>query len=153
MGGGLRAGERQIKVDNCMYVSSQHVGYVGTNCPSLINLDLTSNKLSGSLPPLHGAGDLHIVQLSNNSMVGPIPNNFGEGKLITTINLAYNKLTGTLPTSLALGLQYLAFLSLRNNAFTVSQRNEKSTNRQVSELWRWFTWFTCFNKTPQCMST
>ena len=60
-------------------------------CKSLISLDLANNYLSGSLPTLDGDGDMHIIQMDNNSFTGRIPTTFGRGKFLTSINLAYNK--------------------------------------------------------------
>ena len=49
-----------------------------------------NNDLYGSLPDFVGYGNLHVLQLSNNSFAGSFPANFGSGKFLTTVNLAYN---------------------------------------------------------------
>jgi hypothetical protein len=54
-------------------------------------LAMQNNNISGTLPSLSGFGDLHILQLGNNNITGTIPHNFGEGKFITSLNLAFNK--------------------------------------------------------------
>jgi hypothetical protein len=33
----------------------------------------------------------HIIQLSNNSLTGTIPETLAAGKYLTTVNLAYNR--------------------------------------------------------------
>ena len=72
------------------YLSSLMCSHA-VDCLNLINLDLTNNNLNGSLPPLNGYGYLHIVQLSNNGFSGQVPDEFGRGRFLTTVNLAFNK--------------------------------------------------------------
>ncbi|CAL9171757.1 unnamed protein product, partial [Musa hybrid cultivar] len=59
----------------------------------LWNLNLSSNNLNGSLQ----SAPMIIMDLSNNSFVGPIPMNFSKG--LWNLNLSSNNLNGPLPSA------------------------------------------------------
>ncbi|GAX84414.1 hypothetical protein CEUSTIGMA_g11835.t1 [Chlamydomonas eustigma] len=88
-----------------------------TGCRLLISVQSQNNKIKGTLPNLTGYGALHILQMANNLITGSIPPGFGKGKFITSLNLASNRLNGTIPADFSLNLQYLNQLSLTNNYF------------------------------------
>ena len=61
-------------------------------------IDLSSNKLSGSLPPILGTSSkLSTVDLSLNGLSGPIPGSLVNFPSLTRLNLSGNQLTGPLP--------------------------------------------------------
>ncbi|KAL0721079.1 hypothetical protein Bca4012_035678 [Brassica carinata] len=112
---------------------------------SLVFLDLSSNKIAGTLPESLGAlRNLQTVDLSSNNFQGPFPlwttnatelrlyeNNF-SGPLPVNINilmprmeklyLFHNSFTGEIPSSLC-EVSGLQILSLRNNRFSGSFPN------------------------------
>jgi len=81
-------------------------------------LGLAGNKLSGDIPNntfgyLEG---LINLDLSNNSLTGPIPSEFGNLKHLYELNLSMNKLSGEIPKDLAFCLD-LTELVLGRNIF------------------------------------
>ncbi|KAJ3678203.1 hypothetical protein LUZ60_002006 [Juncus effusus] len=72
------------------------------NLSNLGVLDLSYNKLSGSIPK-----ELVLISslsqslaLSNNFLYGPIPSQIGSFKNLGILNMAYNNLTGEIPTTI-----------------------------------------------------
>ncbi|CAK9861486.1 unnamed protein product, partial [Sphagnum jensenii] len=125
-------------------VSSNNIGGVLPNQlpPSIQNLILARNRLTGSLPyslgQLPGLTILDISQnaisngildifsplvslttldLSYNTLTGPLPNSLGALTALMVLNLQNNQLNGSLPLSL-LNLTNLQTLNIQNNQFT-----------------------------------
>ncbi|KAG9441223.1 hypothetical protein H6P81_017077 [Aristolochia fimbriata] len=110
---------------------------------NLQKLDLSSNHFHGNIPDCWGKGgrNLYFIDLSNNNLLGDFPrslgdlpclaflhmrNNFLSGEISTktknmnnlvVLDLAYNRLSGVLPTWGTIGEQLLnlRILSLRSN--------------------------------------
>ncbi|KAJ1383135.1 Leucine-rich repeat [Sesbania bispinosa] len=75
---------------------------------SLFHLDLSHNKLSGSLPQ-------RTVDLSANNLSGEIPSELFEQLIqVQTLNLSYNHFMGTIPKTIG-GMKNLESLDLSNN--------------------------------------
>ncbi|XP_031485100.1 putative leucine-rich repeat receptor-like serine/threonine-protein kinase At2g04300 [Nymphaea colorata] len=68
--------------------------------PRVIELHLNSSGLEGALPDFSGLTALEIIDLSNNSLSGQIPEFLGLLPYLEELNLAYNDFTGPLPASL-----------------------------------------------------
>ncbi|PRQ24408.1 putative receptor protein-tyrosine kinase RLK-Pelle-LRR-XI-1 family [Rosa chinensis] len=97
----------------------------------LKNLDLSYNRLSGSIPSdLLSPLDLTTVDLSNNLLQGSIPTALSQGLLngsippelgscsnLTLLNLAENRLSGALPVELG-NLSNLQVLKLQSNSLS-----------------------------------
>ena len=87
--------------------------------PNLIHLDLSSNKVQGQLPQdIFELSQLQIVDLSDNSLIGPLP--VGSGGIETKLKflaLHHNNLSGTIADTLGTTLSSLQHLDLSNNAF------------------------------------
>ncbi|MEM8906824.1 MAG: gliding motility-associated C-terminal domain-containing protein [Bacteroidota bacterium] len=64
--------------------------------PSLRNLLLASNQLTGSIPDFSGMPFLRVLQLSCNKFNGVIPN-FSKVPNLKAVELDYNQLQGTVP--------------------------------------------------------
>jgi hypothetical protein len=71
--------------------------------PSLQTVYLASNPLGGVLPSFAGAvaSPLTHLDLSNCSLVGPIPPSLSVARRLQMLALAFNRLTGPVPDSLA----------------------------------------------------
>ncbi|KAL3652895.1 hypothetical protein CASFOL_002576 [Castilleja foliolosa] len=81
----------------------------------LVNLDLSSNRLSGKIPlDLTKLIGLKGLSLSHNHLGGTIPVNIGDMKSLESLDLSSNNLHGTIPQSLS-KLTYLSHLNLSNN--------------------------------------
>ncbi|KAM1122925.1 hypothetical protein FF1_004372 [Malus domestica] len=82
---------------------------------NLYFMDLSRNQFEGPLP--HLSSDATHLYLQSNSFSGPIPSNFGQlMPKLQVLNLAENRLNGTIPSSLC-DMQNLIILSLRSNQF------------------------------------
>nr|CAD1824177.1 unnamed protein product [Ananas comosus var. bracteatus] len=79
-------------------------------------MDLSSNQLEGPLPQL--PANLSLLMISENSLSGPLPTNFGAPYL-EALALSNNRISGTIhPSSLCQSLEYLQFVDLSNNLLT-----------------------------------
>ncbi|KAI7755550.1 hypothetical protein M8C21_014091 [Ambrosia artemisiifolia] len=83
------------------------------NSTSLITLNLSSNELSGSLPP--SVGNCQIVDLSNNLLADDISVMENWESPLQVLDLSSNKLTGNFP-NLTSGFNGLVSLNLGNNS-------------------------------------
>ncbi|KAM3362053.1 receptor kinase-like protein Xa21 [Capsicum galapagoense] len=81
---------------------------------SLRNLYLKSNRFTNIPLSLWSLKDLLELDLSNNSLVGSLPPDFGNLNAITSIDLSRNHLSGSIPSTVG-DLQQLLFLSLAYN--------------------------------------
>ncbi|KAD3066688.1 hypothetical protein E3N88_34568 [Mikania micrantha] len=85
---------------------------------SLQLLDLSSNKMSGTLPPCLGNLNNSLVglDLKQNNFHGPMMSICSHGSLLKKIDLSENRFTGQVSKSLA-NCTNLEFLSLADNSF------------------------------------
>nr|KAJ0225898.1 hypothetical protein LSAT_V11C100041920 [Lactuca sativa] len=71
-----------------------------SSMPNLERLWLTNNKLVGRLPEWVGQlGNLEELELDYNQLHGPIPTSLGRLQRLTSLGLGGNKFNGTLPES------------------------------------------------------
>ncbi|KAJ9678941.1 hypothetical protein PVL29_020986 [Vitis rotundifolia] len=81
-------------------------------------LDLSNNKLSGSISLLCTIGDpLLLLDLSNNSLSGGLPNCWAQWESLVVLNLENNRFSGQIPNSFG-SLRSIQTLHLRNNNLT-----------------------------------
>ncbi|XP_047964810.1 probable LRR receptor-like serine/threonine-protein kinase At5g59680 [Salvia hispanica] len=69
--------------------------------PRVTTLSLVGYGLSGSLPDFSSMDALRKIDLSNNSLQGPIPEFLGTLPNLEILNLANNMFTGAIPRSLS----------------------------------------------------
>lgn len=82
---------------------------------SMIFLDLSHNRLSGSIPKEIGSMYyLYILNLGHNNLSGAIPAELGKSMSLNILDLSSNSLDGTIPPSLT-GLSMLMEIDLSNN--------------------------------------
>ncbi|CAL9088930.1 unnamed protein product [Musa acuminata var. zebrina] len=77
----------------------------------LWSLNLSSNNLNGPLPT---APPQQVIDLSNNSFVGPIPLSFANASGLEILHLSHNNINGSF-SPLFCNLNYLKILDLSNN--------------------------------------
>ncbi|XP_059074967.1 probable LRR receptor-like serine/threonine-protein kinase At4g36180 [Cryptomeria japonica] len=83
--------------------------------PYMDILDLSSNKLSGSLPPsLANCSSLGVLNITNNDFDGEIPQDIGNITSLGVLHMNDNKQRGSLPSSLRYYIS-LKILDLGNN--------------------------------------
>ncbi|CAO2151489.1 unnamed protein product [Urochloa humidicola] len=80
---------------------------------SLSYLDISENSLSGPLPPYIGAGHLENLNLASNRISGPIPKSICKMNSMSWLNLANNYVDGEFPLCFKPG--GFRVLILRNN--------------------------------------
>ena len=86
------------------------------NLVHLKRLTLSGNQLSGSIPTSFGENlsDILILDLSRNSLQGPLPPSLGALTSLLKLDISNNLLNGTLPKELG-DMKSLTLLDLRNN--------------------------------------
>ena len=67
--------------------------------PNLITIDISNNKLNGSIPSLVGLQYLQTLNLENNKLSGPIPD-LSSLVSLTSLNLRNNLLSGSIPKTI-----------------------------------------------------
>ncbi|PHT82841.1 hypothetical protein T459_11284 [Capsicum annuum] len=90
------------------------------NISGLREIDLSSNNLSGSLPPNIGSILPNIERLllgELTNLVGTIPHSISNCSKLTILGLSGNKLSGLIPNSLGY-LTHLQYLDLERNNLT-----------------------------------
>ncbi|KDO37775.1 hypothetical protein CISIN_1g042065mg, partial [Citrus sinensis] len=86
------------------------------NCSSMTGLDLSSNKLYGSLPDDISklVGFLTGLDLSSNNFSGSIPTNLANCSYLNSLKLDHNRFSGQIPPQLG-QLGRLKSFSVANN--------------------------------------
>ncbi|KAF5794218.1 putative non-specific serine/threonine protein kinase [Helianthus annuus] len=88
--------------------------YTTTN-DLVVNMDLSSNKLTGEIPQEVTALAMLIgLNLSHNHLSGIIPNSIGNMKALNSLDFSDNQLTGAIPSSMA-DLNFLSWMNLSYN--------------------------------------
>ncbi|GLT27846.1 hypothetical protein SLA2020_028170 [Shorea laevis] len=86
---------------------------------SLQTLNLSQNSLSGPIPTSFVLNSIRFLDLSGNSLSGPIPNDLFRNCSLNYLSLSRNSLQGSLPTTLT-RCSSLNTLKLSNNHFSGS---------------------------------
>ncbi|XP_054816980.1 probable LRR receptor-like serine/threonine-protein kinase IRK [Prosopis cineraria] len=87
------------------------------NLKFVINMDLSNNNLVGFIPEvLTSLTGLDSLNLSHNSLSGEIPSKIGKMKFLESLDLSWNQLEGPLSSSMS-SLTSLSHLNLSYNNF------------------------------------
>ena len=87
--------------------------YMGPVLDRISVLDLSSNRLTGEIPPELGQlSSIHALNLSYNQLIGSIPRTFSNMTQIESLDLSHNNLSGKIPST----LMFLNFLEIFNVA-------------------------------------
>ncbi|RZC94387.1 hypothetical protein C5167_026118 [Papaver somniferum] len=88
---------RDLVLRNCL-ISGSIPQYIGQEMTSLDNMDLSFNRLDGTIPDnLQQLEKLRFVYLTNNSLTGPIPSWIVNTK--RNFDISYNNFTGSAQSS------------------------------------------------------
>lgn len=88
---------------------------LGSRLPSLVNLFLDSNRISGEIPvSLSNASKLNIFFLTENDLQGNIPSEFGKLQKLNWFEFEYNRISGNFPSSI-FNISALEILKTRHN--------------------------------------
>jgi len=91
----------------------------GFSSPVLKFVDLSNNRLSGSIPEIIFESDaLEVVYLSNNTITGTIPENVLNATLLRDLWIDGNLLTGTIPNPEEDNLPSMSELLLDSNSLS-----------------------------------
>ncbi|KAK7279952.1 hypothetical protein RJT34_25014 [Clitoria ternatea] len=81
----------------------------------VVIMDLSENNLVGSIPNgITRLTGLHGLNLSNNHLIGKIPKMIGDMISLESLDMSHNQLSGTIPKSMS-GLTSLSHLNLSHN--------------------------------------
>ncbi|XP_022637442.1 DNA damage-repair/toleration protein DRT100-like [Vigna radiata var. radiata] len=104
--------------DSLELVTKGQVLQYDRNLHFMTLIDMSSNNLSGTIPPqLFSLIGLHSLNLSNNKLEGEIPNEIGNMKNLESLDFSTNQLGGEIPESLS-RLSFLGYLNLSFNNLT-----------------------------------
>ncbi|XP_028758690.1 receptor-like protein EIX2 [Neltuma alba] len=88
------------------------------NLKFVVNLDLSNNSLSGSVPEvLTSLIQLVSLNLSHNHLSGEIPSKIGKLRQLESLDLSWNQLAGPFPSSMP-SLTSLNHLNMSHNNFS-----------------------------------
>ncbi|XP_048235727.1 LRR receptor-like serine/threonine-protein kinase FLS2 [Ricinus communis] len=103
----------------------------------LVNIDainLSGNSFTGHIPEQAGLGSVRYISLSSNNLVGHIPDSFCYQKnALMVLDLSNNSLSGPLPGNLGKCI-YLSVLNLAHNNFSNSVPEVLENARNLSYL-------------------
>lgn len=117
------SGSLPSSIGNCRVVDlsrnllSDDIGGIENWGANLEILDLSSNKLTGSVPNLFESHGLTRLSIGNNSLSGKVPPLLGTFSKLATLDLSSNKLDGPIPSSFFTSTA-LANLNLSRNFLT-----------------------------------
>mmetsp|Transcript_6574 Transcript_6574/g.11795 ORF Transcript_6574/g.11795 Transcript_6574/m.11795 type:complete len:369 (-) Transcript_6574:29-1135(-) len=80
--------------------------------PSLLTLDLSKNKLTGTIPlSIHSSSSLGHVYLGHNILTGTFPTTLASLTNLKNLHISENHFTGTIPTAMASLTNLSAYIS------------------------------------------
>ncbi|KAL2610897.1 hypothetical protein R1flu_022589 [Riccia fluitans] len=102
-------------------------------------INVSNNQIVGSIPEVFGnVSGLNVLDMSRNKLYGSIPRGFGSQDFISRNNLnildlSFNALTGTIPEGIFDGV-FFNTLNVRNNKLTGSLPERNGSNAFLREV-------------------
>ncbi|XP_040987488.1 receptor like protein 21-like isoform X11 [Juglans microcarpa x Juglans regia] len=104
-----------VEVEIEFVTKYRHSSYKGSILGYMSGLDLSCNKLTGSIPSELGQiSSLHALNLSYNQLTSTIPESFSKLTPLESLDLSHNSLSGEIPSTL-IDLTFLEVFSVANN--------------------------------------
>ncbi|XP_027172714.1 receptor-like protein 7 [Coffea eugenioides] len=104
-----------LDLSNNMIRSKIPSWFMSKTLDQLFYLSLSHNFLTGTIDPLPVTPDLYSLDVSSNSLQGPILPSICNSSLLSILDLSNNNLSGPIPRCLGNSSQYLDTMDLRNN--------------------------------------
>ncbi|XP_065620804.1 receptor-like protein EIX1 isoform X2 [Quercus suber] len=126
--------------ENLMLIPKGHELQYEDNLKFVRIIDLSSNKLSGSIPvEISVLSELRFLNLSRNHLMGNIPENIGIMKELESIDLSRNHLSDTLAilNCVVLLFQMDAHHQLENLIIEHQLAKKKKTLKVLASIWVW----------------
>ena len=103
--------------------------------PHMLDIDLSKNLFSGTLPELWGTemSSIREIRVFENALTGTLPTTMGLLSNLTLFSTYSNQLTGTVPTELGL-LRSLQVVDIRMNSLTGSVNETLCSSTLAPEL-------------------
>ena len=104
--------------------------------PALEFAYLEDNNFSGTLPNLNSGANsaLKILDLSSNRLTGSLPDDIFQLNRLEILDLHSNRLTSSIPDNIPQDNFHLKFLALQNNALNGSIPSEIANLKKLSHL-------------------
>ncbi|CAK7349329.1 unnamed protein product [Dovyalis caffra] len=117
------------------YILLEAVPAFIAECPNLIFLDLSDNLITGQIPMplLSRLKRVEFLNLTKNSVEGPLPTDIGNFRNLRHLRLGMNKLNGTIPFEIGL-LSNLEVLELHENGFDGPMPSSVGNLRKLRNL-------------------
>jgi len=95
---------------------------LSTNLPNLVQIDLSVNKLRGSIPLMkESSSSMEIMNFAHNQFEGTLPVALGKDmERLKILDVKYNRIKGIIPPELGTYASGLVELDLSNNLFSGS---------------------------------
>ncbi|KAL4292861.1 hypothetical protein AHAS_Ahas18G0070400 [Arachis hypogaea] len=101
-------------------IKERELDYIDMTLFCVVNLDLSNNFLSGSIPTgISFLSKLVGLNFSYNNLSGKIPERIGDMRSLESIDLSHNHLSGAIPRSM-IDLNFLSHLNLSYNNLSES---------------------------------
>ncbi|KAK4377275.1 hypothetical protein RND71_003571 [Anisodus tanguticus] len=112
-----------------------HLQFVTTENDRLYSLDLSDNRLNGSIPTIVGDYmNMFLLNLSNKKFGQNIPKEIGRITHLSVLDLSHNLLDGEIPAQLA-SLLDLSNLNLSHNGLSGHISYYESTSTSLCFSW------------------
>jgi len=117
---GLDLGPHQLSTMILKGIIATEIGLL----QKLKNIDMSSNKLNGTIPDIGQWGDnLNLIEFDNNYLTGSIPSSIGRVSTLKWLSFSNNTITGSIPSEIG-NMTTLTVLVIADNDISGSIPSE-----------------------------